>query len=300
MIDYLIGVDGGGTGTRVRLARAHDGALTTVSTGRAGPSALAHGIERAWDAIGAAIAEAFANAGLTPAPRAAIAVGAGLAGVHNKAWAQQFIDANPGYAALRLETDGYTTLLGAHAGRPGVIVAIGTGSVGQALLPDGVQREAGGWGFPAGDEASGGWMGLRAVNLVERVVDGRAPNSAFATALIEACGGGRDAIQLWLGRANQTAYAQLAPIVVDHANSDLDARAILTAAGLEVASLAHALDPSGALPLALCGGLGEPLRAWLPADLAARCGAPQGDAAEGALRMIAQHVNEQSNKDSPA
>ena len=287
MIDYLIGVDGGGTGTRVRLARA-DG--TELSQGRAGPSALAHGIANAWAAVTVAVAEAFSNAALAVPPLNKVAIGLGLAGVHNKTWAAEFVAANPGYRQVALENDGYTTLMGAHAGAPGVIVAIGTGSVGQALLADGTAIEAGGWGFPAGDEASGGWMGLRAVNLVERVVDGRAPSSAFARELIAACGGSRDAIQVWLGRANQTAYAQLAPIVVAHAASDESARAILAAAGLEVAALAHALDPTGTLPLALCGGLGVPLRAYLPADLAARCGTPQGDAASGALRMIALHV----------
>jgi glucosamine kinase len=287
MIDYLIGVDGGGTGTRVRLARA-DG--TELSQGRAGPSALAHGIANAWAAVTVAVAEAFSNAALAVPPLTNVAIGLGLAGVHNKTWAAEFVAANPGYRQVALENDGYTTLMGAHAGAPGVIVAIGTGSVGQALLADGTAIEAGGWGFPAGDEASGGWMGLRAVNLVERVVDGRAPSSAFARELIAACGGSRDAIQVWLGRANQTAYAQLAPIVVAHAASDDSARAILAAAGLEVAALAHALDPTGTLPLALCGGLGVPLRAYLPADLAARCGTPQGDAASGALRMIALHV----------
>jgi glucosamine kinase len=286
MIDYLIGVDGGGTGTRVRLARA-DG--TELAQGRAGPSALAHGIDNAWRAITAAVHEAFANAGLAVPPWSAVAIGLGLSGVHNKDWAAAFIAAHPGYGAIVLDTDATTTLLGAHAGAPGVIVAIGTGSVGQAQLADGSMREAGGWGFPAGDEASGGWIGLRAVNLVERVVDGRAPHSAFAAELIDACGGSRDAIQRWLGGANQTAYAQLAPIVVAHAASDPAARAMLEAAGLEVASLAHALDPGGELPLALCGGLGAPLRAFLPPQLAARCGTPQGDAASGALRMIARH-----------
>jgi glucosamine kinase len=283
MIDYLIGVDGGGTGTRVRLAKA-DG--TELASGRAGPSALAHGIDKAWSSIGTAVAEAFNNAGLALAPLSSVAIGLGLAGVHNKTWAAQFIAANPGFGALRLDNDAVTTLLGAHAGAPGVIVAIGTGSVGQALLADGSAREAGGWGFPAGDEGSGGWIGLRAVNLVERVVDGRAPSSPFAEALIAACGGSRDAIQDWLGRANQTTYAQLAPLVVAHAATDDEARAILTAAGAEVASLAHALDPSATLPLALCG----PLRAYLPPALAARCSAPQGDAASGALRMIARHL----------
>jgi glucosamine kinase len=289
MIEYFIGVDGGGTGTRVRLAGA-DG--VELAQGQGGPSGLAHGIDSAWKSIGDAVAQAFAQAGIAHAPIGAIAIGLGLAGVHNKSWAAQFAAANPGYAALRLETDGFTTLMGAHCGAPGTIVAIGTGSVGQALLPGGEQREVGGWGFPAGDEASGGWIGLRAINHIEQVIDGRRPSSAFAQSVIDACGGGRDAIQVWLGKATQTSYAQLAPIVIAHAATDDTARGFLFEAGREVASIAHALDPSGSLPLALCGGLGAPLRAFLPPELLARSVAPQGDAASGALRMIALHVNQ--------
>jgi glucosamine kinase len=108
-----------------------------------------------------------------------------------------------------------------------------------------------------------------------------------------ACGADRDAVQAWLGQATQTSYAQLAPIVLAHAGTDDTARGFLDDAGREVASIAHALDPSGALPLALCGGLGAPLRNYLPADLLARSVAPRGDAASGALRMIALHVNGQ-------
>lgn len=289
MIEFFIGVDGGGTGTRVRLAGA-DG--TELAQAHSGPSGLAHGIANAWTAIGEAVAKAFAQAGVSHPPLGVMAIGLGLAGVHNKLWAAQFSAANPGYAALRLENDGFTTLIGAHGGEPGTIVAIGTGSVGQALLPDGEQREVGGWGFPAGDEASGGWIGLRAINHIEQVIDGRRPSSAFAQAVIDACGGGRDAIQVWLGQATQTSYAQLAPIVIAHAATDDAARAFLIDAGGEVASIAHALDPSGTLPLALCGGLGAPLRPYLPAALLARSIAPRGDAASGALRMIELHVHQ--------
>ena len=67
---------------------------------------------------------------------------------------------------------------------------------------------------------------------------------------------------------------------------------MLLDAGVEVAAIACALDPSGTLPLALCGGLGAPLRAYLPPDLLARCRAPRGDAASGALRMIVLHVRQ--------
>ncbi|MES3022667.1 MAG: BadF/BadG/BcrA/BcrD ATPase family protein [Pseudomonadota bacterium] len=287
MIEYLIGVDGGGTGTRVRLAKA-DG--SELAQGRGGPSGLSLGIAPAWAAVGEAVAHAFREIGIERPDLGASAIGLGLAGVHNKQWAAQFAAADPGYAALALDNDGYTTLLGAHSGEPGIIVAIGTGSVGRALLADGSAREVGGWGFPAGDEAGGGWIGLRAINHIEKVLDGRRPDSPFAQELIGACGGNRDAIQLWLGRANQTSYASLAPIVVRHADSDATARGFLADAGAEVASIAAALDPSASLPLALCGGLGAPLRAYLPPDLLARSVQAQGDAASGALRMIDRHL----------
>ncbi|WP_020652473.1 BadF/BadG/BcrA/BcrD ATPase family protein [Massilia niastensis] len=289
MIDYLIGVDGGGTGTRVRLARA-DG--SELAQGASGPSGLRHGIANAWNAVNAAVAQAFAAIGIDGIPLPSCAIGLGLAGVHNKDWAANFRAANPGYAALVLETDGYSTLMGAHQGRPGAIVAIGTGSVGDALLPDGTRREVGGWGFPAGDEASGAWMGLRALNHIEQVIDGRVQGGDFAREVIEACGGTRDAVQVWLGKATQTDYASLARHVVAHGPSDPVALAILEHAGREVASIARALDPSGALPLSLCGGLGEPLRTYLPAATLAHCSPPHGDSAAGALRMIALHLKD--------
>jgi glucosamine kinase len=294
LIDYLIGVDGGGTGTRVRLARKDaQSALTEIAQGAGGPSGLGLGIARAWASVQEAAGQAFAAAGIEQPPLARIAIGLGLAGVHNKQWAAEFVAANPGYAAIRLETDAFTTLMGAHGGAPGAIVAIGTGSVGEVLREDGTRHEVGGWGFPAGDEASGGWIGLRAIGHIEQVLDGRRERSAFADDIIEACGAvgsnKRDAIQVWLGQATQTAYASLAPLVLRHANDPV-ARAILLDAGSEVAAIAHALDPESRLPLALCGGLGAALRDFLPSGLLARTAPPQDDSAAGALRMIFKDV----------
>jgi len=311
MIDYLIGVDGGGTGTRVRLALP-DGTL--LGEGASGPSALLHGIPNAWNAVEQAAAAAFAAAGTGTPERERIAIGLGLAGVHNKGWAADFIGANPGYAAVALETDAYTTVLGAHEGRPGAIVALGTGSVGEALCEDGSRREVGGWGFPAGDEAGGAWIGMRAVNHVQHVIDGRAAASAFADAVIEGCsadadtaaagsGAGqtgdsaaddaagnlarrRDAIQCWLASATQTRYAQLARIVLAHVDSNDTAREIMIEAGRQVGLIAAALDTAGTMPIALCGGLAEPMRAFLPGELLARIVPANGDSAAGALQLI--------------
>lgn len=289
MIEFLIGVDGGGSGTRVKLARA-DGQL--LAEGHSGPSGLLHGIKSAWQAVEEAVAQAFAAAGLPAPPRDRVAIGLGLAGVHNRQWAGNFVAANPGYAAVALETDAFTTVLGAHEGQPGAIIALGTGSVGEILQADGSRREVGGWGFPAGDEAGGAWIGMKAINHIQHVIDGRAQGSAFADAVIEACGGNRDRIQVWLANANQTNYAQLARLVLQHGADDATARGILEQAGRQVALIADALDPSGTLPIALCGGLGEPLRPYLPGALVQRIVAPKGDSAAGGLRLIQQHLKE--------
>jgi glucosamine kinase len=295
MIDFLIGVDGGGSGTRVRVARP-DG--SELGVGHGGPSGLGLGVERAWAAVDVAVTCAFETAGAARPPLSRLAIGLGLAGVHNRQWAAAFEAANPGYAAVALGSDGLTTLLGAHQGRPGAIVALGTGSVGEVLYADGSRREVSGWGFPAGDEASGAWIGLRAVSHMQQAVDGRAPGSAFADALIAACGGQRDAIQVWLAGANQTAYAQLARLVLEHGRSNGAARAILDEAGRQAAQIAAALDPSGSLPVALCGGLATPLRPYMPESFLRRVVPAHGDSAAGGLLLVQRELASESESEA--
>lgn len=284
---YLIGVDGGGTGTRVVLANA-DGVL--LSRGAGGPSGLVHGRQRAWEAILTATREAFEQAGLVMPALSQIAMGCGLAGINNAQWAAEFTACNPGVAALAAETDAYTTLMGAHRGQPGVVIALGTGSVGEVLQPDGQRREVGGWGFPVSDEASGAWLGMRAANHLQRALDGRTAPDTLSAAVLQHCGGDKDAVFAWLGQANQTRYAELAPLVLAAAGSSAAALRIVQDAGLEVQAMADALDPQHQLPLALCGGLAAVLKPYLPADLQARAQAPLGDSAEGALILIQRSV----------
>ncbi|MFZ6648456.1 BadF/BadG/BcrA/BcrD ATPase family protein [Undibacterium sp. TJN25] len=286
---YLIGVDGGGTGTRVLLAGA-DGA--ELGRGSAGPSGLMHGIENAWNAILSAVKQAFAEAGLSMPELAQIAAGCGLAGVHNRQWASEFAEKNPGFGAVAVGTDGQTTLLGAHQGQAGAIIAIGTGSVGEVMLADGSRREVGAWGFPSSDEASGAWLGLHTINHVQHVLDGRHAPTEFAEAVIAHCGGGRDGVFNWLAQANQTAYAQLARFTIKFAASEPVARGIMQKGGEEIAKMAYALDPSAQLPIALCGGLAAPLRDYLPPALLARVVQPQADSAAGALILIKKSLSE--------
>jgi glucosamine kinase len=227
-----------------------------------------------------------------------MAIGLGLAGVHHAEWATQFAEKNPGFGCFKLDTDARTTLLGAHQGRAGGIVAIGTGSVGEAVLEDGSRREVGGWGFPCGDEAGGAWLGLRAMNHLQQVLDGRRPSSGFAMELMRVCCGessavasvnaSHQAIFSWLAKADQASYAQLAPIVVEWGPRDSSACQMLVQAGIEIASMVVALDPAETIPIALCGGLAEALYGYIPEPVRQRIVAPVADSASGALVLIHQ------------
>jgi glucosamine kinase len=286
VVEFLLGVDGGGTGTRVLLARRDDAVV--IGRGTGGPSGLARGIASAWDQIGRAVAMAFADAGLpsTP-PWSACALGAGLAGVNHKPWADAFIHANPGLARLELETDAFTMLLGAHSGRPGAIVASGTGSVGEVWHADGRRASVGGWGFPIGDEGSGAWLGFRAMQHAQHALDGRAEARGLAHSVWSRCGANRDGLLAWCAQANQFEYAQLAPLVFQaDANGDAAASALLVGAAQAIEAMVHALDPDGQVPLAVSGSVGERLVPRLSAALRARLVEVAAGADVGALNLI--------------
>lgn len=285
---FLVGVDGGGTGTRAVLAR-RDGRV--IGSGAAGPSALGQGIAHAWCHVELAVRRAFESARLAMPGWEHCAAAMGLSGAGHVPWRDAFMAANPGLAHLQLETDSFTMLLGAHGGQPGAIVAAGTGSVAEALLADGTRRMVGGWGFPMGDEGSGAWLGLHALRHAQCALDGRAPAGPLARDLWEACGADREALQTWCERAGQFACARLAPLVFEHEHTDPIASALLAQATAELERLAFAVDPRGRLPLALCGSIGTRLAPRMRAALRERLVPARHGPAEGALMLIGRHVH---------
>lgn len=278
---YRVGVDGGGTATRARVMGA-DGQL--VGAGQAGPSGLSQGVDQAWRNVGQAIAAAFAAGGRATPPAGDCALAMALAGAERSSNREAFLAADPGYALCLLENDALGGLRGAFAGRPGRVVAAGTGSVGAALWPDGRRRLIGGWGFPIGDEGSGAWLGVRAMQHAQAAMDGRTGAGALARAVWARCGSTPPDLLDWSLGSGQHAYATLAPMVFDLAADDPQAELLLLAAADELARLAQALQPEGpALPLVVYGSIGARLRGRLPASLQAQGVEPAGDAIDGAL-----------------
>lgn len=288
MLTYCIGVDGGGTGTRVQVA---DRMGTVLARGSAGPSALGQGVPAAWTHILRAIQAAFQSMGQPCPDWSACALGAGLSGVNHQPWRNQFLALNPGFAHIALESDAYTALLGAHGGRPGAMVASGTGSIGEALYADGTRKQVGGWGFPVGDEGSGAWLGLRAMAHAQAALDGRIAPGTLATHIHNQYGPHRQELQNWCAQARQHEYAMLAKPVFECAATDPVANALLERATQAIARMALALDPTERLPLAICGSVGQQLQPRLSAAVRARCVSSQCDAAHGALTLI-QHTLE--------
>lgn len=279
----LVVIDGGGTGSRLR-ALGDDGDV--LAEAGAGPSNLTYGVERAWRSITSGLSELSEK---TSRPIEGARLWCGFAGGRSPQRQAEFRAANPvGASDIAIVTDGFAALVGAHGGRPGIVLAVGTGVAAYALSAQGAVTSSSAWGYKIGDEGSGGWLGNRAVALLARHLDGRHPeDSRLFDALRREVGGDFNTIQLWLAEADATRFASLAPQVIEAAEAgDAVARGLLEAAGTELESAVRAVD-SGQ-PLAVLGGLARVMAPRLPPDLQARVVPAQGTALDG-LRIMAAH-----------
>jgi len=286
-IRFIVGVDGGGTRTRARLTNFDGGML---GYGEAGPSGLGQGVDQALANTAEAIARAFQAAQLAPPASHLCAVGMGLAGTGIGVRAAEFVRRAHGYGMFRLDSDAYTALLGAHLGQPGAIVIAGTGSIGLARHADGRRVCVGGWGFPAGDEGAGAWLGSHALRVAHHAADGRAPVGPLAREVWAIAGATRSEMLDWGADATQFDYAQLAPAVFDSAATDPRAAELLIAAAAALQQLVTGMDLSGSLPIGILGSVGQRLQLLLPKQTRVRCVEPAADAVEGALLMIREDI----------
>ncbi|MFN7930714.1 MAG: BadF/BadG/BcrA/BcrD ATPase family protein [Blastocatellia bacterium] len=178
---YWLGVDGGGTNTRAMLFRAPadfdiDLSACLVGEGHADAANFHRvGVESATAAIVKAITQACRQANITPHEITAACLG--LAGVshpdsHRKMY--EAIEQALPTLNFTLETDARIALAGATAGKPGIVIIAGTGSIAYGVNKDGEVARAGGWGPTLGDEGSGTYIGRRALEAVMTAYDRRA------------------------------------------------------------------------------------------------------------------------------
>jgi glucosamine kinase len=278
----FVGVDGGGTGCRARI---EDAAGCPLGTGIAGPATLRLGVDRALVEVERACRGALAEAGLGTDALGSMHAAVGLAGVGRKGVHEQLTARPHPFRSVAYAHDATIACIGAHGGRDGGIVIVGTGSVGFAVVGEREVR-IGGYGFPISDEGSGADLGLHAIRLALRAHDERAVGTSLTRDVLmrfhndpfEAVG--------WMDRATATEYATFAPLVMRHADAgDPIARRIVRDAAEQIDELVRRLMECGAARVALLGGLASSMQPWLAPDVQRRLVAVEGDAVDGALRL---------------
>ena len=127
MIEYWVGVDGGGTHTRARI---RDKGGRVLGEGRAAGSNLELGIPLAHANVLAAIASARLAAGLGIECEQQMGVGLALASAELADCYHALLKMPFPFASVRLTSDAFGACLGAFGGREGAILIAGTGSAG--------------------------------------------------------------------------------------------------------------------------------------------------------------------------
>lgn len=309
MSHIVIGIDGGGTKTRVVVADEKGATITTVE----GPgSAVRPGQhDHSADVIAATVRDALASANMTHVMPKVLCVG--VAGVGREPERQalwQALVSREVAEDIVVHADAMIALDDAFDDGPGVLLIAGTGSVAFARSPSGVFARAGGWGPVFGDEGSGQWLGRRALSAVAAAADGREPPTALSGAVLTAAEVNEPSdLIAWAARATPGDFATIAPAVLSAADAgDQRASTLLSMAAeelvLHVRALARQLfvDERATIPVAFTGGLltrgsalrkrvEQRLRSVVPgAQILARPIDPARGAVRGALRFLGLEV----------
>lgn len=256
MIEFWVGVDGGGTHTRARI---RDRAGKLLGEGRAAGSNLELGIPHAHANVLAAIASARLAAGIAIESEQQMGVGLALASAELADCYHAMLAMPFPFASVRLTSDAFGACLGAFGGREGAILIAGTGSVG-LIYHAGQIRTCSGRGFPISDIGSGAWLGLRAIQQSLLCHDGILPPSTLAIRLMDRFKRDQAEVVRWAARAIPADYGHFAPWVFDAASDgDELANQLLDETCEQLRILLDGMTQLGASQIALLGGIGSRL-----------------------------------------
>lgn len=261
----FVGVDGGGSRTRVVLADDQGkllgrGESTGSNINFVGEAAVRSALTQAWRT-------AWQEAGFQPV--AGRAAWLGLAGVASAGAHEtiRMIASQIGLAAaddIGVGHDISVALAGAFAGGPGIALVVGTGSACYGRGMDLQEAQAGGFGPIIDDGGSGYWLGRMALRAAVFEADGRGPSTALTAVVLEALGIHEVrgiAQKLYREQIAREVVAALAPRVIAAAEQRDPAALAICVRGAEalasmVAAVARRLGLAPA-PVACIGSAGN-------------------------------------------
>ena len=278
MADRILGIDAGGSGSRVVLVEG--GQVTELPAGPPMNALLTKGFAQELEKI---IRDSDATA-----------VGIGMPGMRSPRHARdtgRSLTERCG-VPVRVTGDGDAGQRGAFLGGPGVVVMAGTGSNAVGRDGDRLVR-AGGHGFLLGDEGSAYWLGQTAARMALYWEDGMGGSAALHDAVVDAVGCTLDELIIKVNTHSSERHmlTPLAPVLTTLAVTDPVARGIAEQAADHLIALAEAVQRRlGKLPVAGTGGVFDSELIW--DRFAARTGAirPQASPAVGAALLAGAHV----------
>lgn len=181
-MDYVIGIDGGGTKTLLKIADLQGTTITAAVGGSCNINSSAIG-----DIAGMLrkiLSDTTETSGLKQADCLSICIGTAGAGrvTEQKKFEEIFREA--GYRCTLVVTDDARTVLRVGVGHEGIIIISGTGSICMGCRNGKVAR-AGGWGHIIGDEGSSYAAAIRVFRAVMQAYDGRGPQTVLSHLLAE-------------------------------------------------------------------------------------------------------------------
>ena len=213
-----LGVDGGGTKCSAVLTSAD---RRVLGVGLAGPANPFQNMSSAIDSIVEASKLAVQDAGLSQAELPNVVAGMGLAGVNLPTVHRAMSNWQHPFRNLFVTTDLEIACVGAHDGKDGAAVIVGTGSSG-CVIKGGQTRIIGAHGFPHADIGGGAWIGLEAVRAALLHVDDLGPQTALTVSIEDALEAkGVNIVDALIG-ARPADYARLARLVFAAADSGDD------------------------------------------------------------------------------
>ncbi len=183
MRNYYLGVDGGGTKCRMRLADQNLAMLSEAITQSPANLQVRRG-DAAYGAVMELIKTVFARAGLDTSAAGQTHACFGMAGARMKSAREAFAARSFPFASLSVVDDIDIARAGAHEGEDGAVLIIGTGSAGLGLI-NAERLQIGGWGFLVGDAMSGAILGRALLRKSLLAFEGIEPGSPLTEAVMD-------------------------------------------------------------------------------------------------------------------
>jgi glucosamine kinase len=238
MADIVIGVDGGGTRTRVLMLDLEgnevgrgEGTATLVTPDTPPQTAL----------LIDTIVRRVMNEHRIPRPAGALwagIAGAGRETTRERLQAELEEVSRNAVQRVGVGTDVDAAIHDAFRGGPGIVLIAGTGSIALAIKSSGERVKVGGWGETLGDEGSGHWLAIQALRAVLQGHDGRGASTALRQLPDQMGVDSPSALVDWVSRASKRDVASLAPSVIEIAEQG-DEVAQRLVSGAVVALRAH-------------------------------------------------------------